>query len=233
MTKEKLIIVLSTFLMVTSLFSQRKWETSAGPDMRNVRFKNGVFNNNLEFFAMAKVNSKNNTDYFKNAEGQYYFKEKWGKCRVITKSNKDYTLNDCNYNIYDKRFEFLIDNNLYFLKKNEVKQIFINKDKFLPFNNQLTSDKNYYQIIHKFNDNLKLIKIFKLKKKNIPSSSSLGIYVNKVERKSQNYLILNNKLIELPRSKKKILKIIGKKYHNKYQNLNIKNDKDLIKLINS
>lgn len=227
MTKEKLIIVLSTFLMVTSLFSQRKWETSAGPDMRNVRFKNGVFNNNLEFFAMAKVNSKNNTDYFKNAKGQYYFNKKWGKCRVITKSNKDYTLDDCNYNLHDKRFEFMIDNNLYFLKKNEVQQIFINKNKFLPFDNKLTQDKNYYQIIHKFNDSLELIKLFKLKKKSIPSSSSLGLYTNKVEIKAHKYFILDNKLIELPRSKKKILKIIGKKYYDKYRNLSIKKTKTL------
>lgn len=233
MKKVIAILVLITFQF--SLFSQTKnWNTSAGTNSRNLNFKNGVFNNNMEYFAMAKVSDKNSTDYYKNATGQYYLSKDWKKCRVITKDNKDYVFNTCNYNIYDKRFEYIIDNTTFFLKKDQISSVFINKMKFEPSTLKFGNDNNYYRLIYTFNNNLKLIELYKLKKKSIPSSSSLGLYVNKVEKKSKKFILRDGQLVELPKSKKKILKLLNKKYEKeKYKKININKEEDLITLIRS
>ncbi|WP_422090556.1 hypothetical protein [Tenacibaculum ovolyticum] len=200
---------------------------------RNVPFKNGVFNNNLEFFAMAKVNTKNNSEHSTKAKGHYYLnKNKWSKCYIKTTSNKDYTFDTCNYNIFDKRFEFIIDNNVYFLQKKEVNYIKINNDKFIPSNKITTNNKNYFKEIHVFKNGDKLIEIFFLDKKSIPSNTTLGLYHNKVIINSKKYLLQNNKIIKLPNKKKKILKILNKQNdYKKYKKLNIKKNEDLIEII--
>lgn len=213
-------------LVLTSIYSYSQ--------SRNVPFKNGVFNNNMEFFAMAKISNKNNSEHSTKNKGYYYFKNKWNKCRVITKDNKDYTFEVCNYNIFDKRFEFIIDNTTYFLKKNEVDYVFINNNKFKPFNNQTTLNRNYYKEIHKFNKDFKLIEIYNLKKRNVASNSTLGLYHNKIKVKSKKYILKNGNIIELPRSKKKILTLLGKSYDSKkHRKLNIKKHQDLITLLES
>ncbi|WP_417214714.1 hypothetical protein [Bizionia sp.] len=230
---KKVITILILTLIQFSSFSQTKnWNTSAGTNPRNLNFKNGVFNNNMEYFAMAKVSDKNSTDYYKNATGQYYLSKDWKKCRVITKENKDYIFNTCNYNIFDKRFEYIIDNTTFFLKKEQISSVFINKMKFEPsiFNNE----NNYYRLIYKFNETFKLIELYKLKKKSIPSSSSLGLYVNKVEKKSKKFILKDGELIELPKSKKKTLRLLNKKYDKKkHKDLKISKEEDLINLIKS
>lgn len=200
---------------------------------RNVPVKNGVFNNNLEFFAMAKVNTKNNSEHSVKAKGHYYLtKNKWGKCQIKTTSNKDYDFNNCNYNIFDKRFEFIIDNNVYFLHKNEVNYINFNDNKFIPSKDITIDDKNYFKELHTFKNGNKLIEIFFLDKKSIPSNTTLGLYHNKVIINSKKYLLLENKIIKLPNKKKKILKILNKESESKkYKKLNIKNTEDLIKII--
>lgn len=200
---------------------------------RNVPFKNGVFNNNLEFFAMAKVNTKNNSEHSAKAKGHYYLtKNKWGKCHIKTVSNKDYTFDTCNYNIFDKRFEFIIDNNVYFLQKSEVNYIYFNENKFIPSKNITVKNKNYFKELHTFKNGNKLIEVFFLSKKSIPSSTTLGLYHNKVIVNSKKYLLEDKKIIKLPHKKKKILKMFNKKNDSKvYKKLNIKNTEDLIKII--
>lgn len=200
---------------------------------RNVAFKNGVFNNNLEFFAMAKVNSKNNSENSIKVKGHYYLnKNKWRKCTIETVNNKIYNYQECNYNIYDKRFEFIIEEELYFLKQHEIKSIIINNEKFIPFKTINVRDKNYYREIYKLKNKDKLIEIYILNKKSVPSSTTLGLYHNKVSTKTKRYLLTQNKIIELPKRKKEILKLFNKKYNAKsHRKLKIKKDIDLIKLV--
>lgn len=217
--------ILTFLILITTLSFQAQ--------SRNVLYKNGVFNNNLEFFAMAKVSNKNNSENSTKAKGYYYLNKKWNKCQVKTAKNKNHIFNTCNYNIFDKRFEFIIDNVVYFFKKHEVKHITINGYKFVPSSNNFPLNKNFFKEIHSFDDNRKLIEIYELKKKSIPSSSTLGLYHNKIEKKTKKYILnINGSLIELPKKKKKILSKLNIKYNSKiHKNLNPKNNNDLIKLI--
>lgn len=232
---KKMIIFIALLITQSSLYSQKSsdWTNDAGADMRNVRFKNGVFNNNMEYFAMAKVTSKNNTDYYKNAAGQYYFDKEWGKCKVLTKENKTYLLDLCNYNIFDKRFEFIVEKEVYFLKENPILSVFFKNKMFIPFKG-IDDKSNYYRLIHKFNNNLELVETYTLKKKSIPSSFSLGLYTNKAEIKPKKFLLKNKELIELPKSKKEILILLNKSYKKEvHKKLNLKKESDLVELINS
>lgn len=217
--------ILTFFILITTL--------SLHAQSRNVQYKNGVFNNNMEFFAMAKVSNKNNSENSIKAKGYYYLNNNWNKCQVKTIKDKDHVFNTCNYNIFDKRFEFIIDNVVYFLKKNEVKHIVINGNKFVPSSFNFPLNKNFFNEIYTFKDNRKLIEIHELKKKSVPSNSTLGLYHNKIEKKSKKYILNENgTLIELPKNKKKILSKLNIKYNSKiHKKLNPKNNNDLIKLI--
>ena len=182
---------------------------------------------------MAKVNSKNNSEHSTKAQGHYYLnKDKWSKCNITDKNNKNFTFDACNYNLFDKRFEFIIDNTVYFLKKNEVKQIIINKHKFIPSKEITVNNKNYFKELHTFKNGNKLIEIFFLDKKSIPSNTTLGLYHNKVTVKSKKYLLKENQIIKLPKKKKDLFKKLNIKYDSKkHKKLKIKKTKDLILLL--
>ena len=182
---------------------------------------------------MAKVNTKNNSEHSIKAKGHYYLnKNNWSKCFIKTNKDKSYSFDTCNYNIFDKRFEFIIEDNIYFLKKYEVDHITINGDKFIPSKEVTVKNKNYFKELYDFKNGNKLVEIFILKKKSVPSNTTLGLYHNKVTITSQKYLLEKNRITKLPKKKKKILEMFNKKYNSKeHRKLNIKKTKDLITLI--
>lgn len=215
-------IALITILFVSKLFSQD----------RNVLYKNGVFNNNLEYFAMAKVSNKNNSENSTKAKGVYYLNKEWKKCMIYTYDGKKYEMESCNYNIFDKRFEFFIDNTVYFLKKEILETVKIDNQNFKPNNNTILFNNNYYREILIINSEAKLIELYSLKKKSVPSNSTLGLYHNKIEKKKKKYILTKDEIKELPTKKKKILELLNKKYNPKqHKHLNPKKEEDLIQLI--
>lgn len=215
-------IALIIILFVSKLFSQD----------RNVLYKNGVFNNNLEYFAMAKVSNKNNSENSTKAKGIYYLNKEWKKCMIYTYDGKNYEMESCNYNLFDKRFEFFIDNTVYFLKKEILETVKIDNQNFKPNNNTILFSNNYYREIFIINSEAKLIELYSLKKKNVPSNSTLGLYHNKIEKKKKKYILTKDEIKELPTKKKKILELFNKKYDpKKHKHLNPKKEEDLIQLI--
>ncbi|SEB78180.1 hypothetical protein SAMN04489761_1751 [Tenacibaculum sp. MAR_2009_124] len=221
--KTKLILLLSIFCISINSNAQG----------RAVPFTNGVFNNNFENFAMIKVKSRNNGEHSVKSQGTYYFSKEWNKCKVQTIDNKTFNFKECNYNVYDKRMEIFIDNEVILLKKNSIKSITFQQKIFKPTDIDLPIDNKYYQLLFS-NQKLKLVKFYYLKKNSVASKQSLGLYHQTVSAKSSRYLIQNGKLIKLPSSKSKILKLLGKEdQKRKFRKYNVKKDEDLIEILKS
>lgn len=198
---------------------------------RDVTYKNGVFNNNLENFALLKIGSKYNGENAKKINGNYYVSEKWSKCLIAGTDGKVYNFDECNYNIFDKRMELSFNNEIILLKDSAIEKIKIGTKTFKPFKSNSSFENKYYQDLYT-DDKVSLIKLYYLKKKSVPSNTSLGLFEHTVEIKSKNYFIINNEVIKVPKSKSKILKLLGKESDkNKYKELNIKNDADLIQIV--
>jgi len=218
----KQLIIFSTILLSTSIFSQS----------RSVLQKNGVFNNNLEFFSMLKVGNKHSNEFTAVSSGKYYLLKKWSSCKIKTIGKKNYTFNKCNYNIYDNRFELLQDKKVLFLKKEIINTIIIDNITFKPLNIKSDFKNKFYEQIG-INNEIKIIKLYMLKKKTVPSAESLGLFENKVEVKSKNYFILKDKIVVIPKSIKKTFKLLNIKYNNKkHKKLKTKNRKDLLTILN-
>lgn len=183
---------------------------------------------------MAKIDMKFNNEFGKNVSGTYYLTKEWKKCKITTKESKSYTLPNCNYNLFDKRFEVQFENNDFiYLKKQSIDQIIFDNKTFKPISNTLipNTDNNYYQEIAQ-NKNITLVKLYKLKKRTVNSKESLGIIENKIINKGYNYFIKDNQLIKIPRSKKKTLFILNIKYKKEeHKKINIKKTNDLKRLI--
>ncbi len=221
--KTKLILLLTILCFNSKINAQG----------RAVPFKNGVFNNNFENFAMIKVKSRNNGENSVKSKGTYYFSKEWSKCSIETIDSKIFNFKECNYNIFDKRMEIFIDNEVIILKDNSIKSISFDQKVFKPTENELATENKYYQFLFS-NNQYKLIKLYYLKKKSIASNQSLGLYHQTVSAKSSRYLIKDGELIKLPSSKSKVIKLLGKEDQKRnFRKLNIKNDKDLIEILKS
>lgn len=218
----KHFIYLSILLISTTIYSQN----------RSVAQTNGVFNNNLEFFAMLKVGTKHNNEFSTVVNGKYYLLKKWSDCNIKTTDGKKYSLKSCNYNVYDNRFELLLEKEVLFLKKGIIKEITIDNKVFKPLYLESEFKNNFYEEIVS-NEKIKIIKLYKLKKRTIPSTESLGLYQNKVEVKKGLYFIKDNEIIKIPKSTKETFKLLGKTYKKKeHKKLSTKKVTDLVTTIN-
>ncbi|PHN97561.1 hypothetical protein CSC81_08225 [Tenacibaculum discolor] len=195
---------------------------------------NNIFNNNMDHFAMAKIDMKFNNEFGKNVHGTYYLSKTWKKCKITTKKKKTYTFQSCNYNLFDKRFEIKFDEKDYiYLKKETINQITFDNKIFKPIDVSLYTDSqnNYYQEITQ-NKNITLAKLYRLEKKITNSTESLGIIENKIVNRNSNYLIKDKRFIKIPKSKRKVLSILNIEYKKEeHKKLNTKNTKHIKKLI--
>lgn len=198
---------------------------------RTIGKTNGVFNNNLEFFAMLKVGNKNNNEFTAKANGKYYLLENWAPCKIETIDDKEYTINKCNYNVYDHRFELLLDKEVLFLNKEIIKKIEIDNRIYKTIKIDHRFKNNFYEDLGN-NKKVAIIKLYTLRKKILPSKESLGLYENKVEVLNKKYFIINDEIIEVPKSTKKTFELLSLKYiKKKHKKLKTKNVKDLQQII--
>jgi hypothetical protein len=193
---------------------------------------NGVFNNNLEFFAMLKVDNKTNNEFTAKANGKYYLLEKWKPCKIETIDDKEYTINKCNYNVFDNRFELLLDKEVLFLNKDIIEKIEIDNRIYKTIKIDHRFKNNFYEDLGS-NKKVAIIKLYTLRKKILPSKESLGLFENKVEVLNKKYFIINDEIIEIPKSTKATFKLLKLKYRKKkHKKLKTKNIKDLQQIIN-
>lgn len=81
--------------------------------------RSNMFMNNLDDFALQKIDQVYSGEYTNNVTGEIYLFDEWENC--IVKTNlKEEGLNftvPCNYNLYTDKFEMMVDEEKYYLKK--------------------------------------------------------------------------------------------------------------------
>lgn len=177
-------------------------------------FSNDVLANNLGDFAMQKIDAVYHNEFGGSVEGSSYLFNDWKTSIITTTKNnnnkKEYSfMIPCNYNLKMDRFEIKLDDGIYFLEKNMVKEVRIESRVFRPSPNNFVSDiKSYMEILGE-GTNYDLVKMHTLKIKGVQSKTSLGLYEQKVIIKDKRFFVdKNGKFQEVPSSKKKIYEIL-------------------------
>lgn len=176
--------------------------------------QNDVLANNLGDFALQKIDAVYHNEFRGNVSGNTYLFDDW-KLGLITttknnNNNKEYSFSILiNYNLKMDRFEIKMDNDIYFLEKQMVKEIRVGNKAFIPTpTNYKDEIKSYMELLGEGED-FKLVKIYSLKIKGVQSKTSLGLYETKVTVKDKRFFVDNDgKFQEVPSSKKKIYEIL-------------------------
>lgn len=199
--------------------------------------KASFMSNNLDIFAVQKIDKVHNGGYLDNVGGKYYLNKKWNKCLIKSKDNKSFSL-PCNYNLYTDQFEMKFENDLYFLRDENVSSINQLGSNYHPINKAQSFNDDYsiYYEVLSSGENVKLVKRFKLKLSSTQSTTSLGTFEQKITIKEKLFLIFirdNGKLIEVPKSKGKLFEILNldKTMIKDLKRINIRNTDTLSKLI--
>lgn len=203
---------------------------------RNLGPNSNMLMNNLGDFALQKIDKVFSGEYTNNVSGKTYLFDEWEMC-VVRTNLKEKGLNftvPCNYNLYTDRFEMEIDDEKFFLKKEAIVEIIQGDRVFVPIDENLKGEvKNYMEILST-GEKYQLVNIYDLKIKDVQSKRSLGLYEKKISTTDKLFFLdqVNQELIEVPRRKKEIYKLLDLSAKEKEQiDGNIKRTKNLIKAI--
>lgn len=203
---------------------------------RDLGPKSNMFMNNLEDFALQKIDKVFTSEYSNNVSGKMYLFEEWETC-VVRTNLKEEGLNftvPCNYNLYTDKFEMKIKGEKYFLKKDAIVEIIQGNRRFIPINNEVTGETRNYMEILGTGEKFDLVNVYELKIKDVQSKRSLGLYEKKISTTDKMFFLdqENQALIEVPRSKKKIYQLLDLSTKEKEEiDGNIKRTKNLIKAV--
>lgn len=178
---------------------------------RDVGPGSSMLANNIDHFAVQRIDKVYNNEYSDKTTGSVYLFEEWETC-VIRTNLKEGGLNlsaPCNYNLLSDTFEMKIGDELYFLKKDAIVEIIKRTQSFVPNPNMTTDGSRNYMEVLAEGDNLDLVRMYSARIKDVQSSTSLGLYEKKIRKQDDLYFFNeNNILIEVPKSKRKIYKIL-------------------------
>ncbi|SDL47448.1 hypothetical protein SAMN04488034_104214 [Salinimicrobium catena] len=203
---------------------------------RNLGPKSNMFMNNLEDFALQKIDKVFTSEYSNNVSGKMYLFDEWQNC-VVRTNLKEEGLNftvPCNYNLYTDKFEMKIDGEKYFLKKEAVVEIIKGNRIFVPIDDEIKGEARNYMEILGTGEKYDLVNVYELKIKDVQSKRSLGLYEKKISTTDKMFFLdqKNQALIEVPRRKKKIYKLLDLSAQEKEEiDGNIKRTKNLIKAV--
>lgn len=195
-------ILLFLFLVPHLSFSQ---ERASGPS-------SSVFSNNLEDFALQKIDKVFNNEISNKVSGQTYLFNDWKPCYVKTNINNSMAFSvPCNYNLLMDQFEMKVEDDIYYLKKNAIVEIKHGQQVFKPNDKMETKDSRNFMELLAEGEEYDLIRIYRVKIKEVQSSTSLGLYDKKISKTDKLYFRAKNsqQLIEVPRSNKKIREILN------------------------
>jgi len=194
--------------------------------------QNGVFDNNLDFFAMAKVENKSNSNFIEGVEGTIYLNKTWEKCYIkSTKKDADLSI-QCNYNVYEKQFEIIIDKDMYILNPESIASIQIGQKTFIPTIH--STDNNYYEQLAD-GKSVKLVKLYKAKVKT-EKTNTLGLFEQRLVIRGIDYFLKDDDtFVKVPTSKSKIIEELNLTSDQKkdYKKYNLKKTDQLIEVIES
>lgn len=194
-----------------------------------------VFANNLEDFALQKMDKVYANEFSNKVSGQTYLFSDWKPCYVKTNINNDLAFSvPCNYNLLSDQFEMKVEDELYYLKKNAVVEIRQGNKIFMPNDKMVTKDsKNYMELLAE-GEKYDLMRVYTIKIKEVQSSTSLGLYDKKIRTTDKLYFRDNNsqQMVEVPKSNKKIREILNLNSSDKNKLPgNLKKPENLIKAI--
>lgn len=194
-----------------------------------------MFANNIDHFAVQRIDKVYNNEYSDKTSGDIYLFDQWETC-VIRTNLKEGGLNfsaPCNYNLLSDTFEMQIDNELYFLQKDAIVEIINKTQNFVPNPNMTTNGSRNYMEVLAEGDKLDLVRMYSARIKDVQSSTSLGLYEKKIRKKDDLFFMNeNNILIEVPKSKRKIYKILDLDQEEKKQiRGNIKHTENLVQAV--
>lgn len=218
-------LIFFLFFVPTLIFSQSR---DLGPG-------SSVFANNLGDFALQKIDKVYNSEYSNEISGKMYLFDDWQQC-VVKTNLKEEGLNfmvPCNYNLLTDQFEMKIDNEIYFLQHDVIVEIQQGNRVFIP-NESFSEDTKAYMELLGEGEKFDLVKFYDLKIKDVQSKRSLGLYEKKITTKDKLFFVdqETNDLIEVPRSKRKIYKILDLDPEDKKQiKGNIKRTENLIQAV--
>lgn len=176
------------------------------------------------------------TEYTNEITGDLYLFDDWKKCKVNTNLKSDGLTLEllCNYNLFTDQFEMRIEDEIHYLKKENIVSIHENGKIYKPINSNNSEDFRNYMEILASGKRYNLASIHNLKIKDIPNKRALGIFKKNISKHFKLYIISNNtgKLIEVPKSKREIYKVLDlQKFDIKHIPGNIKKIENLKKAI--
>jgi len=168
--------------------------------------QNSVFDNNMEFFSMAKVKNKTNTNFIQGVEGTIYLNKQWNKCQLYSsKENSNFSA-PCNYNVYADQFEIKIENDQYILRPESMALIRMGRQMFKPSNS--STDNSYFELLAD-GKTVKIVRLYNAKIMAV-QTHTLGLYEQKLVINNVDYFLMNDgELIKIPSSKSKIFDILN------------------------
>lgn len=152
------------------------------------------------------------SEYTNEVTGDLYLFENWKECTVNTNLKEEgLSLKlSCNYNLFTDQFEMIIDNEIHYLKKENI--ISIEKDEkfYKPIKNKTEEDGRNYMEILASGKKYDLAAIHYLKIKDVPNQRNLGIFKKRISKHNKLYLVNNNsgEIIEVPSSKREIYQLL-------------------------
>lgn len=217
------------FLLIFMLIPAISLAQSRGGDPSN-----DVLANNLGNFAMQRIDKVYNNEFSDKVSGEAYLFDGWKTCVVSTTYNDGFTFRiPCNYNLYNDRFEMKVGDEIWFLKKEIVTEIKLGNRVFKPTPHSYDKDLRNYMEVLGTGEPYDLVKQYFLRIKDVQSTTSLGLYEKKITVKDKRYFLdEEDRLTEVPSSKRKIYKILGmSKEEKKAVDGNIKKTENLVKVL--
>ncbi|SDL47479.1 hypothetical protein SAMN04488034_104215 [Salinimicrobium catena] len=152
------------------------------------------------------------SEYTNEVTGDLYLFEDWKKCVVNTNLKEDgLTLNlVCNYNLFTDQFEMKIDNEIHYLKKENIVSIWNGQNFFKPVSNgEEEETRNYLELLATGNK-FDLATVHYLKIKDVPNKKALGIFKKRISKHNKLFLVdkTTGELMEIPKSQRKIYKLL-------------------------
>ena len=213
----KIFTILALIFSITSSFSQSPIGAFSTREYHNVE--------NLYY-----------SEYTNEVTGSLYLFENWKQC-IVNTNLKEGGLSlelNCNYNLFTDHFEMKVDNEVHYLKKENIISIEQGDKIFEPIKSPNTEDSRNYMEILASGKKYHLASIYYLKIKDIPNQRNLGIFKKNISKHNKLYLVdrSSGKFIEVPNSRRAIYNLLNlKKDEIKKNSGNIKKLENLKKAV--
>jgi hypothetical protein len=209
------IIVLAIFLFGYNIYGQDR--------AFNASQSSNAFSNNLNVFAMQRIDKIYNGVLTAGLKGSVYLFSEFKECTIYHATKKDsYFKATANYNVYADQFEVLINNELYLLDYRSVEKIEQENHLFAP-NTSNKQNRKYLDILAE-GKNVSLVAIHEARFLE-SQTQTLGLIETKIKLVSKSFLLVDNELIKLPSNKQKIFKVLKtpNSLRSEFKNISLKN----------